>query len=340
MAVHSSDAAGGSLPLRMPPKELPFSPQEFENRIAATRNAMVKHGLDLLILAEPEDIYYLTAYQTVGAPAVQALMVPASTDQEMYFVTRLLELSNAEYRSVLHQYVAYKDTEDSIAKVCEEIRTRSPCCKTIGFQDDCKRLSYAQVQRIRKFLEDRTFVDCSSLVKDLRVVKSPAEQAVMAHAAFFCALGQSAAIESSRPGMSETQISALVYKAMMDAGCEWTAYPPFVCAGRNSCMGHYTGAQDVLKEGETLFLEIGGCYRRYHAAMMRTCYVGNDLPPALAEAGQAVAKAVEVAMAAMVPGATCGDVDAATREILSRPEKGWVNSLRTGYSIGVGFYTD
>ena len=38
-------------------------------------------------------------------------MVPASPEEELYFVTRLLELTNTEERSVLRQYFAYKDFE-------------------------------------------------------------------------------------------------------------------------------------------------------------------------------------------------------------------------------------
>ncbi|KAK3264323.1 hypothetical protein CYMTET_26929, partial [Cymbomonas tetramitiformis] len=132
---------------------------------------------------------------------------------------------------------------------------------------------------------------------------------------------------------------------MMELGCEYPAYPPFVAAGHNACLGHYTGAQDVLQEGDTLFLEIGGCFGRYHAAMMRTCFVGKVVPPELAEVAVEVARAMEVACRLMIPGALCGDVDAATRAILTRRggddfRPGWQNSLRTGYSIGIGFYTD
>ncbi len=74
--------------------------------------------------------------------------------------------------------------------------------------------------------------------------------------------------------------------------------------------------------------------------MMRTCYVGTEVPADLAEAAAAVAAAVDAAKELMVPGARCCDVDAATRALLTREGSGWVNSLRTAYSIGIGFYTD
>mmetsp|Transcript_13777 Transcript_13777/g.37315 ORF Transcript_13777/g.37315 Transcript_13777/m.37315 type:complete len:817 (+) Transcript_13777:81-2531(+) len=327
---------------RQPTKDLPFSLHEFDRRLSKVRAAMAEAKLELLLLVETEDIYYLTAHQTVGAPQIQALMVPISVSEEMYFVTRLLEVTNTQHRSILREYASYKDYESGIDKVCDEILKRSPNCKSLGVQNKSKRISFDQHQVLRERLQHLggscRFQDCSTLVGEVRLVKSPAEVAVISQAARFCAAGVLKAQTEARPGMTETKISSLVYQGMMDLGCEYPAYPPFVCAGHNACLGHYTGAQDVLKDGETLFLEVGGCFQRYHAAMMRTCFVGDRLPPALAEAEQAVGQAVDACCATMKPGVRCKDVDAVARKLLTRP--GWNHSLRTAYSIGIGFYTD
>jgi len=329
---------------RTPPKELPFTLEEYAERLRKTRASMAIEGLELLLLTEPEDIFYLTAYQTVGAPQVQALLVPADAAEEMYFVTRRLEVSNAEYRSILWKYFSYDDYEVGIDKVCDLIQNFSPGCKVLGVQEHSKRISLIQHRTVQARLASLgggcKIVDCSSIIAKLRLVKSRAEIAVISKAASFCAAGVRSAQTKARPGMMEASISSLVYQGMMDLGCEYTAYPPFICAGTNGCMGHYTGAQDKLKDGEILFLEIGGCYQRYHAAMMRTCFVGTVLPKELEEAQDAVAEAMEAAMAAMKPGTVCKDVDSVTRKILAREDKGWTNSLRSGYTIGIGFYTD
>merc|ERR1719183_2304074 len=131
--------------LRKPWKPLMFSLKEYAKRIERTRESIRALGVDLLVLTEPEDIFYLTAHQTVGAPQVQALMVPVSPEEEMYFMTRLLELTNTEERSVLRHYFAYKDFEVGIDKVVELIKP--------GVAS----------------------TDCSQLVGKLRLIKSEAE---------------------------------------------------------------------------------------------------------------------------------------------------------------------
>ena len=44
-------------------KELPFPPEEFHARLARTREAMAKAGIDLLFVTAPESLYYLSGFQ-------------------------------------------------------------------------------------------------------------------------------------------------------------------------------------------------------------------------------------------------------------------------------------
>ena len=155
----------------------------------------------------------------------------------------------------------------AIDKVADVVKERSPSATRFGLQMHSKRISYAQMDSLRAQLvrshPDASFDDASQLVGKLRLIKSEAELYCIQRAARYCAAGVRAAQRDSRPGMTEAEVSSLVYGAMMRLGCEYPAYPPFVCAGQNACLGHYTGAQQVLREGDTLFVEIGGCHARY-----------------------------------------------------------------------------
>lgn len=52
-----------------------------------------------------------------------------------------------------------------------------------------------------------------------------------------------------------------------------------MCSGNNGCMGHYTAKKSKIKYGLS-FLETGGCYKRYHASLMRSFYLKerNEIP--------------------------------------------------------------
>ena len=60
------------------PVALPFPREEFQRRLAALRERMTSRGLDVLLVYTPENMYYLTGYQTTGYYAYQCLVVPWS----------------------------------------------------------------------------------------------------------------------------------------------------------------------------------------------------------------------------------------------------------------------
>ncbi|CAJ1449227.1 unnamed protein product [Effrenium voratum] len=320
---------------------LPFSPEEYAGRLQRVREGMQKEQLDLVVLTEPENIFYLTGYQTVGEPQIQALLLPAEGAPSL--VTRLLEVTNATFRSNLQpqNLHVYADFESGIDKVCELLQSFQ--VSRLGLEMQSRRLLARHWTKLEALAKTKGMKLCeaSHLVPRLRLVKTPAELAVLRRACGVCAAGVLAGQEASA-GETETEIAGKAYQALAKVGGEYPAFPPFVCIGQNGCLGHYPGSSSggVLREGEVLFLEIGGCFERYHGAMMRTCFVGHQLPPLLQQAEAAVVAAMDVAAKAMKPGAKAKEVDQVARAALTRADKAWTMSLRSGYSIGIGFYTD
>jgi Xaa-Pro dipeptidase len=343
---HNNNELGLGSPFKLgrkPERELFFSLQEYAQRLKETRLLMKSNNIDLLLVVEYEDIYYLTAHQTVGAPMIELLVIPSNPLEEIYFVTRLLELSNTEYRSILRKYYSYNDYEDEIDFIFKKIKDNNPNCKTIGVQSQSKRISYYQLNKLNNmFLSsnpDCKIVDSSMLIAEQRVIKSPAEINLIKKAAEFCSAGMYAVPNNTKIGTMETEIVGYIYKAMTELGCEYCAYPTFVAAGSNTRIGHYTGDQTTIKNNEILFVENGGCYQRYHAAMMRTFYIGTELPDELQEIETAVVEAMDMAYKIMLPNACCGVIDKIIRKICSKRDN-WICSLRIAYSIGIGFLTD
>jgi Xaa-Pro dipeptidase len=85
-----------------------------------------------------------------------------------------------------------------------------------------------------------------------------------------------------------------------------------------------------------IFFEASGCIHRYSAPLMRTIVIGAPTPHirALEEASLAGADA---AIAAIRPGVTAGDVDAAGRGAVRDLGMDEYFRHRMGYSVGIGF---
>ena len=97
-----------------------------------------------------------------------------------------------------------------------------------------------------------------------------------------------------------------------------------------------TGEGRTVRPGEHVFLEIAGCYRRYHAAFMRTVVLG-ELSESMFKAQERMKIALSEAKKLMRPGVTVSDVDNLVRKIIMENDVGATLITRSGYSIGIAF---
>ena len=92
---------------------LPFSAPEFDRRLRAVRASTQARGWDAVVLNAPENLYYLSGYQSLGYFAYQVLVVPV--DAEPCFVVRYGERGNVWGRSSIQDLALWRDTEDPVA---------------------------------------------------------------------------------------------------------------------------------------------------------------------------------------------------------------------------------
>ena len=102
-------------------------------------------------------------------------------------------------------------------------------------------------------------------------------------------------------------------------------------------IGHATWEGRKVQAGEHVFLEIGGCYRRYHTAMMRTVVLQDKLSPSMLSAQETMKHALRELKQYLQPGLTVSDADRVVRDILSTGDHGGSLITRSGYSIGIAF---
>jgi Xaa-Pro dipeptidase len=101
-------------------------------------------------------------------------------------------------------------------------------------------------------------------------------------------------------------------------------------------IGHATWEGREVQPGEHVFLEVAGCIRRYHTAMMRTAVVGEKTE-SMQRAEWRMKYALSELKNLMGPGMTVADADSIVRNIISENEVGARLVTRSGYSIGIAF---
>jgi ectoine hydrolase len=69
------------------------------------------------------------------------------------------------------------------------------------------------------------------------------------------------------------------------------------------------------KTGEATFFELSGCYRRYHAPLSRSIYLGKP-PSFMLDAAAAVTEGLENGLAMAKPGNTTADIANAMNAVM------------------------
>ncbi len=314
--------------------DMTFAFGEYERRISDLRARIAQRNLDAVVISDPENIMYLTDYQTTGYSFFQALVVPL--EDEPFMITRAMEESNVIARTWVEKTRPYPDTGDAIQMLVDALREFGLANKRIGYERNSYFFPAYHQDCIHTTLKDGKLLDCFGIVEQGRIIKSPAEIELMRKAAMATEAGMKAGIEAAQVGVTENEIGAAISAAMFNAGGEAPAVMPYVTSGPRSMIGHATWEGRSVQENEHVFLEVGGCYRRYHTAMMRTVVMG-ELTDSMYHAQERMKLALQSLHNYVQPGMTVSDVDNLVRNIISENEVGARLITRSGYSIGIAF---
>lgn len=317
--------------------DLVFPMEEFQRRINQLRRRMDARGIEVVMTTTPENICYLTGFESVGHYYFNALIVPL--EGEPFMVPRLLEDSGVQAYTWVELSFPYRDDQDPIDKLRESLAKFGLLDKRIGFEKECWFFTAAQQERLFANCPGTEFVDISGIVEQGRLIKSEYEVELMRKAARTTEAGIQAGIDAVKVGATENDVAAEIHYAMIKAGSEWPSISPFVASGPRGAIGHATWAGRTIQADEFVFIEIAGALKRYHAPMMRTVRTGN--PDAEIRSGQEVVlEAFDAALEKIKPGVPAGEVDTLTRRIIANSDFGAEQSSRTAYSVGIGLPPD
>src|SRR6185437_7466913 len=147
----------------------------------------------------------------------------------------------------------------------------------------------------------------------LRMLKDAAEIAALAVAGQAIDRVHARMGEWLRVGRTEAQVGADVAAAIVAEGHTAAAFV-IVGSGPNGASPHHDVSDRVIESGDVVVVDIGGPLPSgYYSDSTRTYAVGAEPPARVQEAYSALQDAQERAVAAVRPGVTAEQVDAAAR---------------------------
>jgi len=326
---------------------LRFELAEYEARIAKTRAAMERRGIELLIVSDPSNMAWLTGYDGWSFYVHQCVLL--AMDGEPIWYGRGQDANGAK-RTVFmshDQIIGYPDhfvqsaerhPMDHLAGIIEGMRWGGA---RIGVEKDNYYFSAACLASLQRYLSDASFVDATGLVNWQRAIKSPTEIEYMRRAARIVEAMHARILELVEPGLPKNELVAEIYRTAIRGadgyGGDYPAIVPMLPSGIDASAPHLTWDERPFKKDEGTFFEIAGCYRRYHCPLSRTIYLGRP-PPKFLEVEKAMVEGTAAALEAARPGNRCEDVEAAWRSVIAR--YGLEKPSRCGYAIGLSYPPD
>ena len=325
----------------------PFSRAEYDRRIARTRNAMQKAGIDLLFVTDPSNQAWLTGYDGWSFYVHQGVLLPLDGDpiwwgryMDSIGAQRTVWMGHDRIHGYADNYVQSTERHP-MQDLAGHVRTLGAQGKRIGVEMENYYYSAKAHAVLTSELPDATFVDATALVNWQRLIKSEEEIGFIRKAARISEKVVQTAIEKAAPGVRKNDLVADIFHAGITGVDEdWGDYPaivPLTPSGLDATAAHLTWNGDAMRAGEATFFELSGCYRRYHAPLCRTVFLGKP-PQEMLDAEQAQLEGIAAGLdAARAGNRTC---DIANAFIGTLEKHGIKREGRCGYPIGLSYPPD
>ncbi|SLN18713.1 Creatinase [Roseovarius litorisediminis] len=328
-------------------KDLPFSQGEFDRRIAKTRAAMEAAGIDLMFVTDASNQNWLTGYDGWSFYVHQGVLLSMEGDpiwwgryMDMLGGRRTCWMGDDNILGYADHYVQ-STVRHPMQDLAGHIRELGLDKARIGVEMENYYYSAKAHAVLVEELPQAQILDATALVNWQRLIKSDEEIGFIRNAARISEKVVQTAIDRAAPGVRKNDLVAdIMHAGITGVDDIWGDYPaivPLTPSGLDATAAHLTWNGQPMREGEATFFELSGVYRRYHAPLCRTVFLGKP-PQDMLEAEKAQIEGIEAGLAAAKAGNRTCDIANAFLGVLAK--YGIKREGRMGYPIGLSYPPD
>jgi len=313
------------------PLESPFTRDEYVDRLNRTVAVLQKNEMDALVgfanKVMPGHVRYLTGYETRHG-----------IEDASYFVLtpdygkRLTLITNASWEplremSWVEEIIVSSKFKDIIPDLLP------PTARRIGIVG-YESLPAPVFEALRGRFPGVPFIDASRPYYEVRMVKSPAEVAVLRRCAQITQAGAQAFLDSVQAGRSEREILVAVESALKLNGSGEVSFTTQVGAGPKTFVINPYATDQRLKEGDMVLLDCGATYWGYRGDLSRTTVVGKGSSEVL-QLLEGTAEMYDRCLEAVRPGVPSSNIAKAGMAVAE--QRGLKDCLYSSPNVKVGF---
>ena len=310
---------------------LPFSNEEYENRLKGLRKIIIEENLDAIILTSLQNIAYYTGFLYCSFGRPYACVV---TSKRSIVVSANIDAGQPG-RRCYGENLIYTDWERN--NYLKAIISLINKVKKIGVEKD--HLTIERYKNLKDSLGDPEIIDISQSTMQQRMIKSKEEIALIKSGAKIADIGGEALVKEIKVGASEIDIAMAGRDAMEKAIAKYHPNSElrdtwvWFQSGINTDGAHNPVTTRKLKHGDILSLNTFPMISGYYTALERTLFVG-EVDDASMKAWEANIKVHRHGLKIVKSGVKCSEITNELNNLFS--ELGYLHRRTFGYGHSFG----
>jgi creatinase len=311
---------------------LPFAEIEYEARLRGLRRIMDDTGAGAVVMTSMHNIAYYSGFLYCSFGRPYGLVV---TETDCVTISAGID-AGQPWRRCHGDNITYTDWQrDNFWRAVAHVAGEG---KVVGYEGD--HLTLQQRDKLEDFLSPVTMVDIAPATMRQRMMKSPAEIALIRQGAAVADVGGYAIRDAVHTGAREIDVAIAGRDAMeleiarRFPDAEYRDTWVWFQSGLNTDGAHNPVTGRVLERGDILSLNTFPMISGYYTALERTMFVGA-VDEASLKIWEANVAAHELGISLLKPGVSCAEVTHQINAFFEDRDLLQYRSFGYGHSFGV-----
>ena len=319
----------------------------FETRMNALRHRLGKDGIDVAVITDDDNIYYLTGYydylhMEFGRPTI--LMV--HRDAPSVLITPTIDLNTAKAAARVDRIAPWNDGMG--AEWRAELPALINIAKRVAIEPD--HIPSVVRRYIRELISPDRLTTVTPVLNQMRMIKSSEELQLARHAGQVANAMMTAGRAAISDGVQEFEVAIATSQAgtrkaamLLEAHYDDTNMSPnthflqIMASGDAITKTHHRATTRIMRRGEPVFLCFCGMtnFHRFKLGFDRTFWIDEIADTSQADVYAVALASQNAALSALRPGVTAESVHAAYADVIQGA--GYEYPVRCGRATGVSY---
>ena len=315
--------------------KLPFSQDEYQNRLDKLRTTISKNNLDMIILTSMHNIAYYTGfiYCSFGRPYGCVI-----SEKKIVTISANIDSSQPWRRSFCDNVIYTDWKKDNFLKAIVSIIGKDQPPNNIGIEND--HVTIEIKEKLNSLFSFSKFKDVSKDLMKLRIIKSKEEIEIIRNGAKIADIGAGEIVKHIKVGASELEIAMSgrdkmeLEIAKIYPEAEYMDTWVWFQSGINTDGAHNPKTSRKLVSGDILSLNTFPMISGYYIALERTLFL-NNADEASLKAWEANIKVHKRGLELIKPGVKCSEICHELNDIFVQLGYLQYRTFGYGHSFGV-----